>query len=145
MPAQADSGVTYHCRTFDLFIVLAISLAAGTISGIVGFASSIMLMPVPVLVFGPLQAVPIMAISAVMANLLRIVVWQREVDWSACSAHALSGVPAAAIGVRTLLVLPPRLIEARPASTRWTLFAEVRYSFQSRRSGRPRTRRRNGA
>lgn len=95
----------------DLILVLAIGLAAGTLSGIVGFGSSIMLMPVLVLLFGPLQAVPIMAISAVMANLSRILVWWREVDWSAGAAYALTAAPAAAIGARTLLVLPPRLIE----------------------------------
>jgi uncharacterized membrane protein YfcA len=33
--------------------VLDVGLAAGTISGIVGFGSSIMLMPVLVIVFGP--------------------------------------------------------------------------------------------
>ena len=63
--------------------ILAIGLIAGTISGIVGFGSSIMLMPVLVLVFGPLQAVPIMAVAALMANLSRIMVWWRYVDWRA--------------------------------------------------------------
>ncbi|MFI5329135.1 MAG: sulfite exporter TauE/SafE family protein, partial [Candidatus Rokuibacteriota bacterium] len=43
----------------ELLFVLGVGLAAGTISGIVGFGSSIMLMPVLVIVFGPLHAVPI--------------------------------------------------------------------------------------
>ncbi|MGH7383840.1 MAG: sulfite exporter TauE/SafE family protein [Candidatus Rokuibacteriota bacterium] len=95
----------------ELLFVLGVGLAAGTISGIVGFGSSIMLMPVLVIVFGPLQAVPIMAIAAILANLARVLIWWREVDWRAGAAYSLTGVPAAALGARTLLVLPPSLIE----------------------------------
>lgn len=95
----------------DLVLVLLLGLVAGTISGIVGFGSSIMLMPALVLVFGPLQAVPIMAISAIMANFARIVTWWREIDWRLCGAYAITAAPAAAIGAGTLLVLPPQLIE----------------------------------
>ena len=96
----------------ELLFVLGVGLAAGTISGIVGFGSSIMLMPVLVIVFGPLHAVPIMAIAAILANLSRVVIWWREVDWRACAAYSVAGVPAAALGARTLLVLPPALIES---------------------------------
>ena len=96
----------------DFALILAIGLAAGTLSGIVGFGSSIMLMPVLVIVFGPLQAVPIMAIAAIMANLSRIVVWWREVDWRTCGAYSVTAAPFAALGAATLLVLPARLIEA---------------------------------
>ena len=91
--------------------MLVLGLIAGTISGIVGFGSSIMLMPVLVIVFGPLQAVPIMAVAALMANFSRIVVWYREVDWKACAAYSITGVPCAALGARTLLALPPRVID----------------------------------
>ena len=96
---------------FEFAIVLIIGLVAGTISGIVGFGSSIMLMPVLIIVFGPLKAVPIMAVAAMMANLSRILVWWREVDWRATLVYSITGVPAAALGARTLLVLPPRIME----------------------------------
>ena len=92
-------------------MVLAVGLAAGTISGIVGFGSSIMLMPVLVIAYGPLAAVPIMAVAAIMANLSRVLVWWREVDWRACAAYSATGIPAAALGARTLLALPPRVVE----------------------------------
>ena len=95
----------------ELLLVLALGLVAGTISGIVGFGSSIMLMPVLVIVFGPLHAVPIMAIAAILANCSRVVIWWRQVDWRAVAAYSITGVPAAALGARTLLVLPPRIIE----------------------------------
>ena len=84
---------------------------AGVVGGIVGFGSSIMLMPVLVIVFGPLQAVPIMAVASIMVNLSRIVVWWRDVDWRACGAYAITGVPAAVLGARTLLVLPASVVE----------------------------------
>jgi uncharacterized membrane protein YagU involved in acid resistance len=44
----------------NFLFVLAVGLLAGTISGIVGTGSSIMLMPVLVYQYGPKQAVPIM-------------------------------------------------------------------------------------
>ncbi len=86
--------------------ILIVGLLAGTISGIVGTGSSIMLMPVLVYQYGPKQAVPIMAVAAVMANLSRILAWWREVDWRATAAYSVTGIPAAALGARTLLVLP---------------------------------------
>ena len=52
--------------------VLIVGLAAGTIAGIVGTGSSIMLMPVLIYQYGPWEALPIMAVAAVMATLWRI-------------------------------------------------------------------------
>ena len=95
----------------SLLFILAVGLVAGTISGIVGTGSSIMLMPVLVYQYGPKQAVPIMAIAALMANLSRILAWWREVDWRACAAYSITGIPAAALGARTLLALPSRAVD----------------------------------
>jgi uncharacterized membrane protein YfcA len=92
-------------------LILSVGLVAGTLGGIVGFGSSIMLMPVLVVVFGPRQAVPIMAIAAIMANFARILAWWRDVDWRACAAYSVAAAPGAALGARTLLVLPPRIVE----------------------------------
>jgi uncharacterized membrane protein YfcA len=95
----------------DYLIVLSVGLAAGVISGIVGFGSSIMLMPVLVIIFGPREAVPIMAVASVMANCARVMAWWREIDWRAVGVYAMTGAPFAALGARTLLVLPPRIVE----------------------------------
>ena len=86
-------------------------LVAGTLSGIVGFGASIMLMPALMLIFGPVEAVPIMAIAAMLANFSRVVVWWREVDWRANGYYCVTAIPAAALGARTLLILDPRLVE----------------------------------
>jgi uncharacterized protein len=94
-----------------MLFVLVVGLLAGTISGIVGTGSSIMLMPILVYEYGPKQAVPIMAVAAVMANLSRILAWWREVDWRACAAYSVTGIPAAALGARTLLALPSHAVD----------------------------------
>src|SRR6195952_5459350 len=70
-----------------------------------------MLMPVLIYQSGPKEAVPIMAVAAVMANLSRILAWWREVDWRACAAYSVTGIPAAALGARTLLALPPHAVD----------------------------------
>ncbi len=95
----------------DFLFVLAVGLVAGTLSGIVGFGSSVMLMPVLVIAFGPVQAVPIMAIAAILANLSRIMVWWRQTDWRTCAAYSATAVPFAAMGARTLLVVPAQAVE----------------------------------
>ena len=46
--------------------VLLIGLVAGAVSGVIGTGASIMLLPVLVFQFGPKQAVPIMAIAALL-------------------------------------------------------------------------------
>ena len=91
--------------------VLALGLFAGTLSGIVGFGASIMLMPVLMLAFGPQEAVPIMAIAGLLANFSRVLVWWRDIDWRANAYYCVTAIPMAALGARTLLVLDPRVVE----------------------------------
>ena len=95
----------------EFIFVLAFGIVAGAFSGVIGTGSSIILLPVLVWQFGPKEAVPIMAVAAVMANLARILAWWREVDWRATAAYAITGVPAVILGAKTLLVLPSRTID----------------------------------
>ncbi|WP_336491119.1 sulfite exporter TauE/SafE family protein [Methylobacterium nigriterrae] len=81
------------------------------VSGIIGTGSSIMLVPVLAYVYGPKEAVPIMAVAAVMANVSRVLAWWREIDWRAFAAYAAPGALAAAVGARTLLMLPSRAVD----------------------------------
>ena len=46
-----------------------------------------------------------------MANLSRILAWWREVDWRACLAYSVTGIPGAALGARTLLALPSHAVD----------------------------------
>jgi uncharacterized membrane protein YfcA len=117
-PDRLAQRVLLRCLTcpreglaLEFLFVLAVGLVAGTVGGVVGFGGSIMLMPVLMILFGPVAAVPIMGIAAIMGNLSRILVWWREVDWRACAAFSVTGAPCAALGAATLLSLPPRLVE----------------------------------
>lgn len=92
--------------------ILIVALCAGALSGIIGTGSTIILLPILVYRFGPKQAVPIMAITALMANIGKVMAWWREVDWRAFAVYSVTGVPAAALGARTLLALPSRWVDA---------------------------------
>ena len=92
-------------------VVLAVGLVAGVLSGVIGTGSSMLLMPVLVILHGPQQAVPIMAIAAIMGNLGKVLSWWREIDWRACAAYSVTGIPAAALGARTLLALPSHAVD----------------------------------
>jgi uncharacterized membrane protein YfcA len=69
------------------------------------------MMPVLVVIFGPRQAVPIMAVAAIMGNMGRVLAWRREIDWRACGAYCATAVPGAIFGARLLLAIPPGLAE----------------------------------
>ncbi len=62
-----------------------------------------MLLPVLVFQLGPKQAVLVMPIAALMANVGKVIAWWREVDWRAFATYSVTGVPAAALGARILL------------------------------------------
>src|SRR3569623_2199076 len=94
-----------------LILVLIVGLAAGVLCGIVGPGASIMLVPVLATIFGPKAAVPIMAGAALMANLSRILVWWRTIDWRAFAAYGITAGPAAFFGAQTLLILPSRAVD----------------------------------
>lgn len=95
----------------EWIVVLAIGLVAGTLGGIVGFGTGIMMLPALVIAFGPFEAVPIMAITGLMANLSRITAWWRDVDWKVCGAYGVTAVPAAALGASTLLKMSSSAVE----------------------------------
>lgn len=118
-------------------LVLVVGFAAGTVSGIVGTGATIILLPILVLAFGPREAVPIMAVVALMSNLAKITSWWKEIDWRACGAYALGGIPAAALGARTMLVLPERIVDvalgvfflAMIPGRRWLVARNLTFGF----------------
>jgi uncharacterized membrane protein YfcA len=92
-------------------LILGVGFAAGVVSGVIGTGASIMTLPVLVIAFGPKQAVPIMSVAAVMANVAKMTSWWREVDWRAALVYSAAGIPAAAAGARTLLALPSGVVD----------------------------------
>jgi uncharacterized membrane protein YfcA len=94
---------------FVLVVVLA--LGAGALGGLVGTGSSLVLLPVLVMMYGPRAAVPMMGIAAVMANIARVAAWWRQIQWRPVLAYAATGAPAAVLGAHTLLTISPKLVD----------------------------------
>ena len=94
-----------------IILLFVLALAVGVLSGVVGTGSSIVLLPLLVLLYGPRVAVPVMAIAAVMGNVGRVIAWWRQIQWRPVLAYSLPGIPAAAFGARTLLSIPPGVVE----------------------------------
>lgn len=91
--------------------VVAMGLVAGTVGGVIGFGGSVLLIPVLTVAFGAKQAVPIMAVAALLANIGRVMVWWRELDWRAAGGFALTAMPGAALGAHTLVSLNELAVE----------------------------------
>jgi uncharacterized protein len=93
----------------EWILVFVVGVFAGVLSGIVGTGSSMILLPILVFVFGAKAAVPMMAISALLANAGRIVVWWSEIRWRAVLWYLALAVPGAALGADTLIAIPETL------------------------------------
>ena len=93
-----------------VYVLIAIcGIVAGAISGVVGTGSSIILLPVLSLAFGPKAAIPIMGIAAIVGNASRVVVWRRQISLRAFACYSVTAVPAAVLGVRTLWIMPAEI------------------------------------
>jgi len=105
-----NSDGSRNAMAIYLFLLVA-GLVSGALSGVIGTGTSIMLLPLLVYHYGPQQAVPIMTVASLMANIAKMLAWWRAIDWRAFAAYAAAGVPAAALGAHTLLVLPARAVD----------------------------------
>ncbi|BBY64686.1 sulfite exporter TauE/SafE family protein [Mycolicibacterium helvum] len=94
-----------------LVCVFVLALGAGALGGLVGTGSSLVLLPVLVVLYGPRAAVPMMGIAAVLANVGRVVAWWSRIRWRPVFAYTASGAPAAALGAHTLLTISPKIID----------------------------------
>lgn len=92
--------------------IFALGVLAGTLGGIVGFGSSIILMPGLVFAFGAREAIPIMGVAAVIGNVSRVAIWWRSVDWRTTLAYSVTAAPAAVAGASTLFAIAGRWVEA---------------------------------
>jgi hypothetical protein len=83
---------------FAVVVLFLVALAAGALGSLAGTGSSLVLLPILVLHYGPRVAVPVMAVAAVLANVARVAAWRREIHWPAVLAYAVPGAPAAVLG-----------------------------------------------
>jgi uncharacterized membrane protein YfcA len=93
-------------------IVLGLlGLGAGVLGGVIGFGTTIILMPALVYFYGPIQAIPVIALVATVANLSRIFLWWSSINWNVCFVYSITAIPAVILGVNTLVSLNERLVE----------------------------------
>jgi hypothetical protein len=92
-------------------ILGVLGLGAGVLGGVIGFGTTIILMPALVYFYGPIQAIPVIALVATVANLSRIVLWWSVINWKVCFVYSLTAIPAVILGVNTLVTLNDRLVE----------------------------------
>ena len=97
---------------FSILILGSLGLIAGVLGGVIGFGTTIILMPALVHFYGPVQTVSIIAITATLANFSRVILWWRETNWKVCLMYSLTAIPAVALGANTLVLLNATFIEA---------------------------------
>jgi uncharacterized membrane protein YfcA len=88
-----------------------LGLGAGVLGGVIGFGTTIILMPALVYFYGPIQAIPVIALVATVANLSRIVLWWSVINWKVCLVYSVTAIPAVILGVNTLVTLNDRFVE----------------------------------
>lgn len=89
----------------------ALGLGTGVLGGVIGFGTTIILMPALVYFYGPIQAIPVIALVATVANLSRIFLWWSVINWKVCFVYSVTAIPAVILGVNTLVTLDDRLVE----------------------------------
>ena len=93
------------------FVLGLLGIGAGILGGVIGFGTTIILMPSLVYFYGPIQAIPVIALVATVANLSRIFLWWNVIEWRVCFVYGLTAIPFTVLGVNTLVQLDDRLIE----------------------------------
>lgn len=96
---------------FQGILLGSLGLVAGVLGGVLGFGTTIILMPALVYFYGPIQTIPVIAIIATVANISRIILWWRVIDWKACAVYSLTAIPAVVLGAHTLISLNERFIQ----------------------------------
>lgn len=89
----------------------SLGLGAGVLGGVIGFGTTIILMPALVYFYGPIQAIPVIALVATVANLSRIFLWWNVIRWRVCIVYSFAAIPFTVLGVNTLVRLDERLVE----------------------------------
>jgi len=92
-------------------ILGALGIGAGVLGGVIGFGTTIILMPALVYFYGPIQAIPVIALVATIANLSRIFLWWNVIQWRVCFVYGSGAIPFTVLGVNTLVHFDERLIE----------------------------------
>lgn len=91
-------------------LLAIVGVLAGGIAGVVGFGSTVLLLPVCNAVFGPLPSVGILTIAALIGNLSRVALWHRDVQWAVVWRYWLGGIPFAILGSLLLVRIEAKFL-----------------------------------
>ena len=103
--------MTFQELLLQALVLGILGLGAGVLGGVIGFGTTIILMPALVYFYGPIQAIPVVALVATVANLSRIFLWWSVINWKVCFVYSVTAIPAVILGVNTLITLNDRLVE----------------------------------
>jgi len=103
--------MTFQELLLQALVLGFLGLGAGVLGGVIGFGTTIILMPALVYFYGPIQAIPVIALVATVANLSRIFLWWSVINWRVCFVYSITAIPAVILGVNTLVTLNDRLVE----------------------------------
>jgi len=103
--------MTFPDLLIQALVLGFLGLGAGVLGGVIGFGTTIILMPALVYFYGPIQAIPVIALVATVANLSRIFLWWSSINWKVCFVYSITAIPAVILGVNTLVALNDRLVE----------------------------------
>ena len=93
-------------------IVLGIlGFLSGVLGGIIGFGTTILLVPPLIYFYGPVATIPVIAIIAIIANVSRIFLWWHEIRWKVCFVYGLPSIPGVFLGANTLVSLNEKFLE----------------------------------
>ncbi|RPH35594.1 MAG: sulfite exporter TauE/SafE family protein [Chloroflexi bacterium] len=82
----------------EVVLLLAAAFAASIVAAVAGFGGAAILLPVLVALFGPRDAIPILAVAGLVSNGSRVALNRDEISWHIVGWFALGGIPAALIG-----------------------------------------------
>ena len=94
----------------EIGLLILVALVAGTIGGVVGFGSGVLLLPIIAWVFGPMAAVPILTVASLIGNVSRAGLYWREIDWRVVAFYCAGAVPAATLGALVFVRLETQVI-----------------------------------
>lgn len=97
-------------QPLEVALLVAVGLVAGTIGGVVGFGSGVLLLPVVTWAFGPQAAVPILTVASLCGNASRAALYLREIDWRVVGYYCAGAIPAAVLGALVFVRLESHVI-----------------------------------
>jgi uncharacterized membrane protein YfcA len=82
----------------EVALLLAGAFVASIVAAVAGFGGAAILLPILVALFGPRDAIPILAVAGLVSNGSRVALNRGAISWQIVGWFALGGIPAALIG-----------------------------------------------